>query len=163
MILIIVTTILVFGIVEKTTLFLSVGSAKFTPGTNNRNDLTIEAPYGYYVLMYNVVPDFPLDPNRPFSVGGKGIGASPIGLFETDSYSSNIYPDNGGVEKIELEEHVRISKELDFAAIAKLPEDKRILEKCGTYVCITKDRSMFDQIDDIVKSWSIEDGPWSYR
>ena len=122
------------------------------------NQLQVKAPYGYYVIRYSVVPrslGAELQQN-PFTVGGIGVGNDPAGLFNVDKTSSNYFPGSGTIEEIPVETHFLISSNLNLAATAEMPKDQRILSRCGTYLFVTKDRSIFQKIVSIVESWTID-------
>ena len=121
------------------------------------NTLTAEAPYGYYIIRYSVVPRSPANDESPFSVGGKGVAQSPIGLFGNKTEFSNMFPSEGKVEDIPLEQHVRIASNLNYAATAEMPTNQKIRDRCGIYVLVTKDRSQFEKLDSVVKGWKIEE------
>ena len=121
------------------------------------NTLTAEAPYGYYIIRYSVVPRSLGNDESPFSVGGKSVAQSPIGLFGNETEHSNTFPSEGKVEGIPLEQHVRIVSNLNYAATAEMPTNEKILDRCGIYVLVTKDRSQFEKLDSVVRSWTIEE------
>lgn len=158
-IVIILLACLWFGYTESN-LALSHGSAIFTPGKNGMNTLTIKSPFGYNVVRFSVIPSQSSLSTNVFSVGGKSAGSHGRVLFGDSIEYSNMYPSSGGVSKIPVETNVLISSELNYSAIAELPENTEIVEKCGTYVLLTKDPDMFEKINSVVESWTLENGPW---
>ena len=125
------------------------------------NKLSVKAPYGYYVIRYDVVPRLPPHDGKPFQLGGRSVSNDPIGLYDDDTTDANFFPSEGTVDDISVEKHVRISSHLNPAATAEIPENKAILERCGTYVFVTKDRSVFDRLESIVGDWSVDESPAS--
>jgi hypothetical protein len=84
------------------------------------------------------------------------MGNDPAGLFDVDKTSSNSFPDSGTIDEIPVETHFLISSNLNLAATAGMPKDQRILSRCGTYLFVTKDRSVFQRLDSIVESWTLD-------
>ena len=122
--------------------------------------LEIEAPFGYYIVRYDVVPRSSMpDSGRPvFGVGGKGVSGDPFGLFDSRITHSTSFPPEGIVTDIPVETHAKISTRLNLAATAEIPEDQRIPERCGTYLLLTKDPATYNRLDSMVAEWTIEDG-----
>ena len=126
------------------------------------NTLTVTAPYGYYAIRYDVVPKTHIteeNKQTPFRVGGYSLPADPMGLYDSDTTHSNIFPAKGAVKDIPVETHVRISPNLNFAATAEIPEDKEILEGCGTYLFVTKQLISSEKLETMVESWTKETVP----
>jgi hypothetical protein len=98
------------------------------------NTLRVEAPYGYYVIRYDVVPRRPANDQRPFELGGRSVANDPIGLFDDATVHITYFPSKGTVDDIPVEKHVRITSNLNPAATAEIPGNKDILARCGTYV-----------------------------
>jgi hypothetical protein len=121
------------------------------------NTLKVEAPHGYHVIRYDVVPRWPPNDQSPFKVGGSSIRQDPIGLFDDVTAHSTMFPSEGRVDDIPVEKHVRISSDLNTAATAELPDNQAVLERCGTYVFVTKDRSVFDRLESLVSNWSLDE------
>ena len=121
------------------------------------NELSVKAPYGYYVIDYSVVPStrLPEETQKPFSVGGRGVGEA-TGLFGDRAKSSSYFPDIGTIDEIPVETHVRIASNLNPAATAAIPEDERILSRCGIYLIVTKDRSVYEKLPSIVANWTTD-------
>ena len=142
---------------SRSTLLLDKASARFSAGDHQMNRLVVEAPYGTSVVTYTVIPRIPPDAQHPFQLGSKGSSRS-IGLFEKNETRSNSYPDTGAVESIPLEQHVRISGQLDTAATAALPEDRKLLERCGLYLVVTKDPGLYGRLESLVSDWTVEPG-----
>ena len=65
-------------------------------------------------------------------------------------------PDSGTIDEIPVESHFLIDSNLNPAATAEMPTDQRILSRCGTYLFVTKDRSIFQKLNSIVESWTID-------
>jgi hypothetical protein len=123
------------------------------------NQLRIKAPYGYYVIRYNVVPRSlgTQRERKPFTTAGAGMGNHPMGLFgDDDTASTNFYPDSGTIDDIPVETHVRISSNLSPASTAVIPEDERILSRCGLYIFVTKDRDVSKSLVSTVENWTID-------
>ncbi|MBT8044767.1 MAG: hypothetical protein KJO79_07440 [Verrucomicrobiae bacterium] len=122
------------------------------------NTLTIEAPYGYYVIRYDVVPRSLggklLQP--PFTVGGSSLPQNPVGLFDDLTSHSTSFPRTGTVANIPVETHVRLTSNLNTAATAVLPEDEEILARCGTYLFVTRDPSTYERLESMVASWTVK-------
>ena len=152
---ILVVGVLVLGFF-KSNLTRDHASATFSPHERGMNTLTVKAPYGYYVLEYSVVPRGHGDERFPYKIGGHG-GGSPVGLFDEDKTHSTKFPASGAIDFIPLEEQVRISSKLDVVATVCLPENKKILEKCGTYIVVTRDKSLRQRIPEIVEKMEFVD------
>lgn len=122
------------------------------------NELRVKAPHGYYVIYYNVVPRSLGNERqqKPFAVGGSSMGNRPMGLFGDDALSSNFFPDSGTIDEIPVETHVRIASNLNPAATMEMPEDERILSRCGIYLIVTKDQSTYQRLSSIVENWAID-------
>jgi hypothetical protein len=60
------------------------------------------------------------------------------------------------MDEIPVETHVKIASNLNSAAIAQMPEDKGVLSRCGIYLFVTKDGSVYDRLDSIVANWTID-------
>ena len=144
-------------IYSTSTLSLDNATATFSvyEGQKGMNTLKVEAPYGYYVIRYSVVPRWPPNEQKPFKLGGRGVSNDPIGLFDDATVHASYFPSRGTVDDIPVETHVRISPELNVAATAEIPADKDILLRCGTYIIVTEDRSTFDRLESIVSKWSV--------
>jgi len=144
----------------KSSLSLDTATATFSEHeeSEHMNTLRIEAPYGYYVIRYDVVPRSLggklVQP--PFKVGGGSIPQNPIGLFDDLTSHSTSFPPTGTIADIPVETHVLITSNLNTAATAVLPEDKSILDRCGTYLYVTKEPVAYEHLESMVASWTAE-------
>ena len=50
---------------------------------------------------------------------------------------------------------MKISSQLNLTAMAEVPEDQKLLERCGTYLFITKDPDTYERLESIVESWTV--------
>ncbi|MDF1661292.1 MAG: hypothetical protein P1V97_05950 [Planctomycetota bacterium] len=116
---------------------LSKGRVTFTEvKERNLNKMTIEAPYGAYVQTFSVVPA--LSKEKPYQMGGTSSGGHPFTLFQNSETLSNTFPKSGRVEDIDFGAPVMMTKRMPMAAVAALPEDRSILDKCGRYIWLSK-------------------------
>lgn len=151
----------------KSSLSLDTATATFSEHeeSEHMNTLRIEAPYGYYVIHYDVVPRSLggklVQP--PFKVGGGFIPQNPMGLFDDLTSHSTSFPPTGTKADIPVETHVLITSNLNTTATAVLPEDDSILGRCGTYLYVTKDRVAYEQLESMVASWTVDAAAGSYR
>ena len=115
-------------LVAASNLIRSSGTAQFSPGPGGGNTLRMAGPYGWYCIEYSralVSPE-----STELAIMSKGITDCP--LAGTTEIESNIYPAQGGSDRIPLDEPVMI-----YQNPAKTYE---------IYVLITKDRSKYDQL-----------------
>lgn len=163
MLLAIVTLALVAGgtlLFYTSSLWRGTATAMFSEHKESAhmNTLTVEAPYGYYVIRYDVVPRSLggklVQP--PFTVGGSSLPQNPMGLFSDLTSHSTSFPRTGTIANIPVETHVRITSNINTTATAVLPEDKEILERCGTYLFVTRDFSAYEHLESMVASWTVE-------
>lgn len=130
-------------------------NAQFSPGKNGNNSLHVDAPNDHYVFIYSVVPSTRTD--EAYMVGGRSIAGNP----GPSGLDASYFPSSGKVADIQLETHTKISRTLNPAATAKVPDNEQILKHCGVYVLLTKNKGTFNTIGSIVSKWNLEDGPES--
>lgn len=118
----------VTGFLASSNLFVSVGTAAFSPGEGDLNRLKLTAPYGWYCITYEKT--LTVANSSELHVAGTGISDCP--LFGPLTMLATFYPERGTTQVV-----------LDEPTLVYQNAEKDL----EIYVLITKDRSKYDQLD----------------
>ena len=119
------------------------GHAALRAGAHGGGELHVEAPYGAWIVEYDVSPGI-----SGLDLGGKGVTEAP--LYGGVTTTTNWLPAKGFDADVPLDVDVRISPASSPAASMRAPAAKEAA-LAGTWLLITRDRRRVDDIDRHVR------------
>ena len=146
------TVVLILGLLAfgawKSNLLITTATVEYS--TNEESPLAqreIRAPYGFEMIELTVYPANSSD-DRVYTSYSNSVRTK---LWGRPLSRSTEYPTTGKYENIPTETLYKISDQIDRAATSKVPEDRSVLERCGTYIYLTKSKKGTELESDIAK------------